>query len=76
MNIDMNTKHNADIVITGHPAGYVIWQNNNVIGNVNSAVLDLIVAGASARKLSVYDTEAGQFLTGTLDQLLNQSKEA
>jgi len=38
---------------------------------VPRALLALIVAGASAGHLSVYDASAGHYLTGTLDQLLN-----
>tara|TARA_R110000868_G_scaffold19939_6_gene85039 strand:- start:2130 stop:2351 length:222 start_codon:yes stop_codon:yes gene_type:complete len=71
-----NTIHKADIVITGDVGRYVIWASNNVIANVNLAGLNLIVAGASASQLSVYNAETEQFLTGTLDQLVNQSKEA
>jgi hypothetical protein len=37
---------------------------------VGRALLALIVAGASASHLSVYDASAGHYLTGTLDQLL------
>lgn len=71
-----NTTHKADIVITAAIGGFVVWRNDNAIANVSPAGLDLIVAGASASKLSVYDAASKQWLCGTLDQLVNQSKAA
>lgn len=71
-----NDAYRADIVIQPEIGGFSVWQHNKVIANVSPAGADLIAAGASASKLSVYDTTAKQFLTGTLDQLINQSKEA
>jgi len=65
----LNAKYRADIVITKHFDGHVIWAGDTVIANVDKFGLDLICAGASAMKLSVYDEEAGHFLTGTVDQL-------
>lgn len=73
---NLNTKHNADLVITAAIGGYVVWASGDVIANVTLGGLNLLVAGASAQGLSVYNAETGQFECGTLDQLINQSKEA
>ena len=71
-----NTRYKADIVITAAIGGYVVWASDNVIANVTTPGLDLIVDGAVASKLSVYNAETEQWLAGTLDQLVNQSKAA
>lgn len=64
-----NTTHKADIVITTAIGGFVVWQHNNVIANVSGAGLDLIIAGAAAHCLTVYDAEAAQWLVATIDRL-------
>lgn len=64
-----NTKHNADIVITGTAGKYVIWWKNDVIANADEVGLHLIVRGAIERDLSVYDDVNARWLTGTVDQL-------
>lgn len=64
-----NTTHKADIVITAAIGGFVVWQHNNVIANVSGAGLDLIIAGAAAHCLTVYDAEAAQWLVATIDRL-------
>lgn len=65
----MNLQFNADIVIEPRDGDFAIWQDGTIIAAVTSEGRTLIVAGASARKLSVYDVAAEQYLTGTIDQL-------
>lgn len=64
-----NTEHNADIVITGDTGRYVVWWKNDVIANVSGAGLDLIIAGAAAHCLTVYNAETAQWLVATIDRL-------
>lgn len=61
----------ADIVITSAPqeGHYVIYHNGDVIANTDALGCALIAAGAAERKLSVYDVEAGHFLSGGLSQM-------
>lgn len=66
----MNSKYNADIVISqlvGTKS--TVWYNDEPIANVEAMGRDLIAAGAAARKMSVYDVAAGHFLSGTVAQL-------
>lgn len=68
----MNKRHNADIVTAPSPilVGYYnAWKGEKVIGTGTAEAMRLIVAGAIAQKLSVYDAEADWFLSGTLDQM-------
>jgi hypothetical protein len=67
----MNTKHNADLVIEASDLGngYIVWKDDQHLVICGRAAMRLIVAGAIAQKLSVYDAEAGWFLSGTLDQM-------
>ena len=65
-----NSEYKADVVLTKAIGGWVIWKNDSVVANVNRDGYDLVAAGAAAQKFSVYDEEMGQFLSGTLDQLM------
>jgi hypothetical protein len=72
--INMNTKFNADIVITGNwPLGWHIWEGNEMVADIATKdVVDMLVAGASAQRKSVYDRESEKFLTGTVEQLVGK----
>lgn len=48
-----------------------IVQQDGAATIVPPAIAALIIAGASASRLAVYDATGGRYLTGTLDQLLN-----
>jgi len=50
---------------------YIVTYGGASAHVVGRALLALIVAGASASRLSVYDASAGHYLTGTLDELSN-----
>lgn len=39
---------------------------------VSDEVLDLIIAGAVARKMSVFDERSGKYVAGTIDQLTKE----
>lgn len=68
----MNTQHNADIVTAPSPilvGIYDAWKGDKIIASGTAEAMRLIVAGAIAQKLSVYDAEADWFLSGTLDQM-------
>jgi isopentenyl phosphate kinase len=73
-NINMNTKFNADIVITGgEPFGWHVWSGDELVADIaTKAMLDMLVAGASAQRQSVYDRNSDQFLTGTVEQLVGK----
>lgn len=64
-----NTKYNADLVITNHLDGYVIWEKDEVIANTDTKGMSLIVAGAEACGLSVYSADGGKWIVCTVDQL-------
>ena len=68
----MNTQHNADIVTAPSKllvGIYDAWKGDKIIASGTAEAMRLIVAGAIAQKLSVYDAEACWFLSGTLDQM-------
>ena len=67
----MNTKYSADYVITQgpQPTSFCFWFQDTAICCVGRRAIDLMVAGASARKASVYDETRDEFLCGTLAQL-------
>jgi len=48
---------------------YII-ERDGIATIVPPAIMSLVVAGASANRLSVYDATGGRFVVGTLDQLL------
>ena len=64
-----NTKHNADIVITGFGSAYRVWWKDEVIATADEVGLHLIVRGALANDLTIYDAVKGQWLSGTVAQL-------
>lgn len=64
-----NTKHNADIVITGFGSAYRVWWKDEIIATVDEVGLHLIVRGALANDLTIYDAVKGQWLSGTVAQL-------
>lgn len=62
----------ADITVWRNLGGYVVADKaGEILANCDRAgtALTLLIAGASARKLSVFDYDGQQFLTGTVDQL-------
>lgn len=65
-----NTTYDADIVIATKrdSSGYAVFHDGQRIGEVDHTLRDLIVAGANARRWSVFDATGQQYLTGTLDQ--------
>lgn len=65
----LNTEHNADIVISGDSGRYVVWWKNDVIANADEVGLHLIVRGALANDLTIYDAVKGLWLSGTVAQL-------
>lgn len=65
-----NTEHNADIVISLlTPGTYVVWWKDDVIASADEVGLHLIVRGALANDLTIYDAVKGQWLSGTVAQL-------
>lgn len=48
-----------------------IVETDGVVTIVPPAIMALVIAGASASRLSVYDATGARYLTGTLDELLN-----
>lgn len=69
----MNTKYKADVVIEPHGEMFNIWIDDAFHGMVTREVADLISAGSSACKMSVFDVEKNHFVCGTLDQLMDSS---
>lgn len=68
-----NTAYDADIVIGTNPdsSGYAVFREGLLVGEVDHTLRDLIVAGANARRWSVYDATGQQYLAGTINQLVN-----
>ena len=48
----------------------------DVCANTSGVGYEVFIAGVAARKLSFWDADAGHFVCGSLDQLINESKEA
>ena len=62
----------ADIAIFKNLVGWVVIMlggENAVIANCNDDALAMIIAGASANKLSVWNAELGNFACGNIGQL-------
>lgn len=64
-----NVEYNADIVLDKVFGGWNVWHGGDCIANVEGVARDLIILGANLRKMTVFDTVADQYVTGTSDQL-------
>lgn len=66
---NINVECDADIVIEATIGGFNVWHDGFVIANTSRNGKDIVIAGALARKMSVFDIDRNQFLSGTLDKL-------
>lgn len=69
-----NTDLNADVVIDPTPTGYNIWVRDTVVANMTNEGYEYIFSRLFTQQASVYDLGSNQFLSGTLDQLMEQGK--
>lgn len=69
-----------DAIAAAKDADFVIYRTvtssilvevstGEVIANVTDAARDIVAAGISAQRKSLYDFDAGHFVCGTLDQM-------
>lgn len=66
----MQIRGSIDLLVEKSLTGWNIWQVNDVVASTNSReFLDIIIAGATANRLSVWDASNCRFMTGTVDQL-------
>lgn len=72
-----NTIYDAGIVIATKrdSSGYAVFHDGQRVGEVDHTLRDLIVAGANARRWSVFDATGQQYLAGTLGQLTSKRTE-
>lgn len=66
-----NTTFEADIVIATKldGSGYVVFHDDQRVGEVDHTLRDLIVAGANTRRWSVYDATGQQWLAAINQQI-------
>ena len=58
---NLNTTHGADLVITkSAPGRYAVYALGDVIANVETIGLSLILAGAVAANRTAYDADTGK----------------
>jgi len=62
----------ADVVIKESFGEYVFLKGNRVIASTDWVGRWLIIQGCIAKNLSVYDTTRGAFITGTIDQIVEE----
>lgn len=67
---NVNVECDADIVIEATIGGFNVWHDGLVIINTNRNGKDIVIAGACARKMSVFDRDRNEFICGTLHQLI------
>jgi len=71
----------ADLIAYRGPGAWTVIRRRSdgifeSIANCDRTALDLIIAGASASRKSVWNYETGQFEVGTVEQLSRQPQEA
>lgn len=67
---NINVECGADIVVEATIGGFNVWHDGFVIANTSRNGKDIVIAGACARKMSVFDLDRNEFICGTLDQLI------